>query len=84
MVLLYKSGLLSAVHPVLYRTPPARSVTNRGAHPDVDEDGVACPLCRNRSPVRSDDLEKVIAAWNAMVDPGERGGGRVIGCGLRL
>jgi hypothetical protein len=29
-----------------------------------------CPLCRNRSPVQSTDLEKLIEASNAMVDPG--------------
>jgi hypothetical protein len=42
-----------------------------GSCPNVDEDGVVCPLCRNGSPVRSSDLEKLIEAWNAMVDPGE-------------
>jgi DNA-directed RNA polymerase subunit RPC12/RpoP len=54
------------------REPIAVMRCNRcGSHPNVDEDGVVCPLCRNRSPVRSSDLEKLIEAWNAMVDPGE-------------
>jgi hypothetical protein len=52
------------------RQPIAVMRCNRcGSHPNVDEDGVVCPMCRNRSPVRSSDLEKVIVAWNAMVDP---------------
>lgn len=42
-----------------------------GRHPDVDEDGVACPLCARRSPVRSTDIIFVIEAWNNMVDPGQ-------------
>jgi hypothetical protein len=63
---------------------PARGTTSRmaepiavmrrgrcGSHPDVDQDGVVCPLCRSRSPVRSDDLEQAIIAWNAMNEPGE-------------
>jgi DNA-directed RNA polymerase subunit RPC12/RpoP len=51
------------------REPIAVMRCNRcGRHPDVDQDGVVCPLCRNRSPVRSDDLEQLILAWNAMVD----------------
>jgi hypothetical protein len=37
-----------------------------------------CPLCRNRSPVQSTDLEKLIEGLNAMVDPG-----RVIGLKVR-
>jgi DNA-directed RNA polymerase subunit RPC12/RpoP len=54
------------------RQPIAVMRCNRcGSHPDVDEDGVVCPLCRNRSPLRSDDLEKVIEAWNQMVDQGK-------------
>jgi hypothetical protein len=35
----------------------------------VDDDGVVCPMCGNRSPVRSSDLEKAVILWNAMVDP---------------
>jgi DNA-directed RNA polymerase subunit RPC12/RpoP len=50
---------------------PVMRCNRCGSHPDVDEDGVVCPLCRNRSPLRSDDIEKVIEAWNEMVDPGE-------------
>ena len=42
-----------------------------GRHPDVDEDGVTCPLCARRSPVRSTDVVAVIEGWNARVDPGE-------------
>lgn len=42
-----------------------------GRHPDVDEDGVRCPLCARRPPVRSTDIIAVIQAWNEMVDPGE-------------
>jgi hypothetical protein len=54
------------------REPIAVMRCNRcGSHPDVDGDGVVCPLCRNRSPLRSADLEKLIEAWNAMVDPGK-------------
>jgi hypothetical protein len=54
------------------REPIAVMGCNRcDSHPNVDEDGVVCPLCRNRSPVRSDDLELVILAWNGMVDSGE-------------
>jgi DNA-directed RNA polymerase subunit RPC12/RpoP len=40
-----------------------------GRHPDVDEDGVMCPLCRNHSPVRSSNIIDVIKAWNDLVDP---------------
>jgi hypothetical protein len=51
------------------RPPIAVMNCNRcGKPPDVDEDGVRCPLCLRRSPVRSDDLEKVIEGWNEMVD----------------
>jgi hypothetical protein len=32
---------------------------------------IAVMPCDRRSPMRSDDLERVIVAWNAMVDPGE-------------
>jgi DNA-directed RNA polymerase subunit RPC12/RpoP len=54
------------------REPIAVMPCNRcGSHPDVDEDGVVCPLCRKRSPGRSDDLEELILAWNAMIDAGE-------------
>jgi DNA-directed RNA polymerase subunit RPC12/RpoP len=54
------------------REPIAVMKCNRcGSHPNVDQDGVVCSLCRNRSPVRSDDLEQVILAWNAMVDAGQ-------------
>jgi hypothetical protein len=54
------------------REPIAVMPCNRcGSHPDVDEDGVVCPLCRKRSPARSDDLEELILAWNAMIDAGE-------------
>jgi DNA-directed RNA polymerase subunit RPC12/RpoP len=54
------------------REPIAVMKCNRcGRHPNIDQDGVVCGLCGNRSPVRSADLEKVIEAWNAMVDPGE-------------
>jgi hypothetical protein len=57
------------------REPIAVMRCNRcGSHPTVDEDGVVCPLCRNRSPVQSTDLQKLIEAWNAMVDPGEWSG----------
>ena len=49
---------------------PVMRCNRCGSHPDVDEEGVVCPLCRNRSPLRSDDLEKVIEAWNEMVDQG--------------
>ena len=49
------------------RAPIAVRRSICGRHPDVDEDGVGC-LCGKRSPVRSDDLEKVIEGWNAMVD----------------
>src|SRR5260370_40798094 len=39
------------------REPIAVMRCNRcGSHPNVDEDGVVCPLCRNRSPVQSSDL----------------------------
>src|SRR5258708_26734076 len=52
------------------RQPIAVMRCNRcGSHPNVDEDGVVCPMCRNRSPVPSSDLEKAIIAWNVMVDP---------------
>jgi hypothetical protein len=52
------------------REPIAVMRCNRcGSHPTVDEDGVVCPSCQNRSPVQSTDLEKLIEAWNAMVDP---------------
>ena len=54
------------------REPIAAMRCNRcGSHPDVDGDGVVCPLCRNRSPLRSTDLENLIEAWNAMLDPGK-------------
>jgi hypothetical protein len=54
------------------REPIAVMRCNRcGSHPTVDQDGVVCPSCQNRSPVQSTDLEKLIEAWNAMVDPGE-------------
>jgi len=43
------------------REPIAVMRCNRcGSDPDVDEDGVVCPLCRKRSPVRSDDLEELV------------------------
>ena len=54
------------------REPIAVMRCNRcGSHPDVDGDGVVCPLCRKRSPARSDDLEELILAWSAMIDAGE-------------
>jgi DNA-directed RNA polymerase subunit RPC12/RpoP len=54
------------------REPIAVMRCNRcGSHPDIDGDGVVCPLCRKRSPGRSDDLEELILAWNAMIDAGE-------------
>ena len=40
-----------------------------GNHPDVDEAGVVCPVCRNRSPVRSPNIIDVIKGWNDFVDP---------------
>ena len=40
-----------------------------GNHPDVDEDGVVCPMCRNRPPIRSANIIDVIKAWNDFVDP---------------
>jgi hypothetical protein len=33
-----------------------------GPHSDVDKDGVVCPLCARRSPLRSADIEAVIEA----------------------
>ena len=43
-----------------------------GSHPDVYPREVVCPLCRNCSPVRSEDMVQVIEAWNEMVDPGDQ------------
>jgi len=52
------------------RAPVAVMQCVCGRHPDVDEDGVGC-LCGRRSPVRSDDLEKVSEGWNRRVNSAE-------------
>ncbi len=50
---------------------PVMKCNRCGRHPNVDRDGVVCALCGDGSPLRRTFLEKVIEAWNEMVDPGD-------------